>query len=178
MDKYGFKGSEQGVQEFSTGAVRDKQDVSKGRYDLISPLFLRRLAVVLAKGAEKYGERNWEAGIPMARSMDSLLRHSLQALEGQKDEDHLGHAACNLMFLIHTEEMVNRGMLDEELANLPDFTMDEHGEADHVFSPFVQVDGTENLPFKITVYNGSSFTGSISTTTPEVKEAFGEDLDD
>lgn len=85
------------------GAVRDVR-TGKGRYDLISPIALRRLAGVLERGSNKYSDRNWEKGIPMGRCMDSALRHLNQYLEGARDEDHLGQAMWNVMVMIHFEE--------------------------------------------------------------------------
>jgi hypothetical protein len=105
-------------QQFPTGAVRDT-NAGKGRPDLISPVALRRLAMVMQKGAEKYKERNWERGIDLGRLMESTLRHLNQYLEGDRSEDHLGHAMFGAMALIHTEEMIARGLLDSKLDNLP-----------------------------------------------------------
>ena len=115
-------------QEFSTGAVRD---AAKGKpmLGLISPIFMNRLGDWLTKGAEKYSPRNWEKGIPMQRTMDSLMRHTNDHREGNRDEDHLAAMACNIMFLIHTEEMVKRGLLSEELADMPQYLTD--GEEPH-----------------------------------------------
>lgn len=107
-------------QTFATGAVRDTID-GKPRLELISPLFLNRLGAWLAEGAKKYADRNWERGIPVDRSMGSLLRHINAHREGLTDEDHMAAAACNVMFIIHTEEMVNRGKLPAELANIPHY---------------------------------------------------------
>lgn len=107
-------------QQFSTGAVRDTLD-GKPRLELISPLFLNRLGAWLAEGAKKYADRNWERGIPADRSMGSLLRHINAHREGLTDEDHMAAAACNVMFIIHTEEMVKRGKLPAELANIPHY---------------------------------------------------------
>ena len=45
----------------------------KGRYDLISPRAMRRLARVFEDGAEGHGDRNWEQGILMSRFIDSAL---------------------------------------------------------------------------------------------------------
>lgn len=106
--------------EFGTGAVRDTGD-EKGAYELISPVFMKRLAVHLERGAKKYSARNWEQGMPMGRTMQSLIRHAFQYLEGRRDEDHLGAIACNIMFLIHYEEMIHRNVLPERLNDLPDF---------------------------------------------------------
>ena len=48
-------------QEFSTGSVRDTRK-GKGRFDLLPPKAIRRLAVHFESGAIKYGDRNWEKG--------------------------------------------------------------------------------------------------------------------
>ena len=105
---------------FETGAQRDTQE-GKYRPELISPVFVRRLGNWLALGAAKYEARNWEKGLPMDRSMGSLLRHLNQYREGERDEDHLAAAACNLMFLIHTGEMIERGRLPGELDDVPEY---------------------------------------------------------
>ncbi len=90
-------------EKFDTGAVRDIR-TGKGRYDLITPIAMRRLAAVYERGAGKYEARNWEKGIPMSRCLDSALRHIYNYLEGQRDEDHLAQAAWNLFAAIHFEE--------------------------------------------------------------------------
>ena len=129
--KYEMKDS--GVrEEFSTGAVRDTRD-GKGRYDLISPFAIKRLALVLEKGAAKYTARNWEKGWPLTRTLDSAIRHMYQYIEGKNDEDHLGHAMFNVMAAMHFEEMAARGVLDpSKIRDMPDYekreTASEGGE--------------------------------------------------
>jgi hypothetical protein len=91
-------------EQFDTGAVRDIR-VGKGRYDLITPLALRRLAIIMEKGAEKYDSRNWEKGMPFSRLLDSAIRHINQYLLGWQDEDHLAQACFNLFAIMHFEEM-------------------------------------------------------------------------
>lgn len=39
-------------------------------------------------GAKKYGERNWEKGIPVHCYIDSAVRHYLKYKRGDKDEPH------------------------------------------------------------------------------------------
>ena len=68
-----------GRERFSTGAVRDRAD-QKPRPELISPFAAERLAAWLRDGAKKYGDRNWEAGMPSERTLASLLRHILKRL--------------------------------------------------------------------------------------------------
>jgi hypothetical protein len=110
-------------QQFGTGAHRDTE-TGKPRPDLISVFARLRLAEVMAKGAEKYNPRNWEQGIPSSRFLASLYRHLLQFELGDTDEDHLGQAAFNLFGLIHNQEAVRRGILPEELLDLPSYDWD------------------------------------------------------
>ncbi len=49
--------------QFPTGAKRSG-DAESPRYDLISPIGLRRLAETYSEGARNYGDRNWENGFP------------------------------------------------------------------------------------------------------------------
>ena len=91
-----------GLQQWDTGAVRDVQD-GKPRFDLIDPNFLYRMADVMSKGADHYGEFNWTQGIPSQRYMASLLRHVFAYYNGDNSEDHLAAAAFNLMGLMRNE---------------------------------------------------------------------------
>ena len=110
--------------KFGTGAVRD-MSLGKGRYDLISPIALKRLAKHYQNGATKYGDRNWEKGIPLCSYVDSAMRHLNNYLEGLRDEDHLAAAAWNVFCLIHMEEMLERGLINKNLDNLPNYTKKE-----------------------------------------------------
>ena len=100
----GFTLKDSGKREdFPSGAVRDTRE-GKGRFDLISPYALRRLAQVYERGAKKYADRNWEKGFPYSRCIDSALRHIFQYIMGMRDEDHLAQALFNIMAVIHFEE--------------------------------------------------------------------------
>lgn len=54
-------------------------------------------------GAEKYGERNWEKGIPISSYIDSGVRHLLKYLNGETDEAHDRAFVWNLMCAIWTK---------------------------------------------------------------------------
>lgn len=88
---------------FASGAVRDMQE-GKGRCDLLPPAAILRLSRHFEAGARKYGERNWEKGIPIKSFIDSGLRHILKYMQGMDDEDHLVAAAWNLMCALEMEE--------------------------------------------------------------------------
>lgn len=49
---------------------------------------LQDLAIHFQKGAEHYGERNCEKGIPLWSFKDSAMRHAAQLFAGKKDEPH------------------------------------------------------------------------------------------
>ena len=89
-------------QNFSTGAVRESSS-GKGRFDLITPYGLDRLAHWYEQGAKKYADRNWEKGIPASRCLDSALRHLTKYMMGKTDEDHLAAAAWNIFAIMHYE---------------------------------------------------------------------------
>lgn len=102
--------------DFDTGARRD-QATGKGRYDLIPTLFLRRLAELLERGANKYGDRNWEKGMPLKVFLDSAFRHLVAVMEGKEDEDHPAQAAWNIMAFMQTLEWCRNGERSPELTN-------------------------------------------------------------
>ena len=89
--------------EFATGAVRDMHE-GKGRFDLLPMCVLMRLAKHYENGCLKYGDRNWEKGIPCHSFADSAMRHLVKYMDGWKDEDHLVAAIWNLCGLAWTEE--------------------------------------------------------------------------
>lgn len=89
--------------QFSTGAVRDMHE-GKGRFDLLPMCVLLRLARHYENGCIKYGDRNWEKGIPCHSFADSAMRHIVKYMDGWRDEDHLIAAIWNLCGLAWTEE--------------------------------------------------------------------------
>lgn len=99
--------------KFGTGAVRSS-DVEEFRYDLISPIGLREVARACAEGAEKYGDWNWEKGMPAHDLLNHAIAHIYGFLSGDRREPHLGHAAWNLLAAIHSHELwahLNEGNL-------------------------------------------------------------------
>lgn len=62
------------------------------------PMF-KDLAVHFQKGAEIYGERNCQKGIPAWSFKDSAMRHATQYFNHEEDEPHLISAIWNLWLL-------------------------------------------------------------------------------
>lgn len=106
-------------EEFSTGSKRDTRE-GKGRYDLVPPESLARLAGVYERGAKKYSANNWRLGQPQSRFMDSAIRHLFNYLGGDRSEDHLGQCAFNVFALMSQEERLKAGTLPAELNDLPE----------------------------------------------------------
>lgn len=65
------------------------------------PMF-KDLAVHFQKGAEIYGERNCQKGIPAWSFKDSAMRHATQYFNHEEDEPHLISAIWNLWLLAWT----------------------------------------------------------------------------
>jgi hypothetical protein len=108
----GFTVKDSGARrEFETGARRDMAS-NKERPDLISPFALRRVGRWLAMGAEKYGERNWEQGMPFSVFWASTMRHAIKWAMGWRDEDHLAAICFNVLAILHFEE-TGRAELDD-----------------------------------------------------------------
>jgi len=92
--------------EYVSGMQRDVQS-GKPRFDLLltdglpyKEQFLTRFAALLARGAEKYGERNWQLASSkeeLERFKASAHRHFIQWASGELDEDHAVAVAFNLM---------------------------------------------------------------------------------
>jgi len=106
------------IETYPSGANRSSRD-GKGRFDLISPLALTRLARHYENGAREHGERNWEGGFPISRCVDSALRHLSQYLAGDRSEDHLAAVAWQMFCALHFEEQIVLGRLPAELADVP-----------------------------------------------------------
>jgi hypothetical protein len=108
--------SEQAISTFNSGAVRSA-DANGTRYDLISPIALERWAAACAEGAAKYGDFNWEKGMPANDILNHAIRHLYKFLSGDRSEDHLGHALWNIGGAIHSLELwpeLNAGTLRGE----------------------------------------------------------------
>lgn len=123
------------VKEFNSGALRGSDPP---QYRLITEEFLYRIAQALTKGLEKYpnhedGLENWKHGDRAfaQAAYDHAMQHLLTWKEAgeypKAGDDHLAHAACNLMFLMWFETLgvwdpwaeENRRDVEEQLVEVP-----------------------------------------------------------
>lgn len=127
-------------QDFATGARRDVE-TGKPKYSTLSPTWLKklvlaaeetpdcrldllpieglvRLAALYGRGAKKYGEGNFEKGIPFKRVWDSAARHLFQYAEGDRSEDHAAAVAWNFFALMFYEAKIAAGELPRSLDDL------------------------------------------------------------
>jgi hypothetical protein len=96
-----------------------KFDSGKPMWELLPYDAIEEAVKILTSGANKYGSRNWEKGIPYGRIFGALMRHlnswwmsKVFGTDGKDPESgrsHLSHALCELLFLIAYEcrKMVN-----------------------------------------------------------------------
>jgi hypothetical protein len=85
-----------------------KYDQNKDTWHLLPFDAVTGIVKVLAFGAKKYGERNWENGMDWSRPYSALLRHLTAWWEGESTDQetgysHLWHAGCCIVFLIAFE---------------------------------------------------------------------------
>jgi hypothetical protein len=84
--------------------VGAKQSKVEYRLDLADTRAVFALGKTLHEGAEKYGEENWR-GIPAKEHINHALIHLYAYLAGDKQDEHLSHALCRIMFAIGVEEV-------------------------------------------------------------------------
>lgn len=70
---------------------------------------LLEVSIHFEEGAKKYGEHNWQKGIPTHRHIDSAVRHYLKYMRGDHDEPHdrafMWRLLCCIWTCIHKPEL-------------------------------------------------------------------------
>lgn len=109
--------------EFESGFVRDIQD-DKPRFDLMWPEGveyedqpLYRVAMLYAKGLQKYGLRNWEltnTEEELESFYASLDRHLNASRCGRTDEDHMAAVIFNAIGIMTLQAKLRLLERDEE----------------------------------------------------------------
>jgi len=108
-------------QEYQSGMKRDLQK-GKPNFHLICALnqnfsetMLYRWAMLMTRGADKYGERNWEkanSSEELERFKASAFRHMMQWLAGEEDEDHAAAVMFNINCAEYVKERLTNGNKD------------------------------------------------------------------
>ena len=98
---------ESGDKESLAKALREFADMK----EISISNMLLEVSMHYKQGAEKYGERNWEKGIPLHSYIDSGVRHFLKHIDGQTDERHDRAFVWNMLGAIwpmeHKPEMID-----------------------------------------------------------------------
>ena len=103
------------IARFRGGAKRRDQ---KPRFDLIPFEFLESVADVLTAGAARYGPCNWKRGKKdfFLDAWNHAFAHLQKFKDGDASEDHLGHLACNVAFMIWA---VENGVMSQDDFSAP-----------------------------------------------------------
>lgn len=85
----------------------------------VNSTLLLEVAKQFEDGAKKYGDSNWQKGIPVRCYIDSAVRHYLKYLRGDKDEPHdrafCWNILCCIWTCIHKPELNDYAMKKEEM---------------------------------------------------------------
>lgn len=95
IEKYIFNGDYKLLWDAIDFAVEEEGE------DIITAIL--DVSIHYEHGALKYGERNWEKGIPLHSYIDSGVRHYLKYLRGDTDEEHRRAFIWNMLCAIHTQ---------------------------------------------------------------------------
>lgn len=87
----------------------DRKNEGKMAWELVDFKSLEPMVEVLMFGAAKYAPNNWKKGQPTSEILGSLIRHLVsyqggETIDPESGKDHLGHAMCNLMFLVYNNK--------------------------------------------------------------------------
>lgn len=72
------------------------------------PTMLLEVAKHFEEGAKKYGENNWQKGLPVESYINSGVRHYLKWLRGDDDEPHDRAFCWNIICCIWTHRHCNK----------------------------------------------------------------------
>lgn len=108
---------------FSTGATREVKK-GKGKFHLVPPEYLIRLAKHYEKGGELHGNRNWEKGFELSSFVNSAYRHMIALQMGDESEDHVSALYFNAIGLDYTRKQIAAGKLPKSLDDISDIPED------------------------------------------------------
>lgn len=76
-----------------------RQSLKKWRFDLVHAGAFFVLGRILDRGSKEYGDWNW-LKIDVEDHLNSAIMHIYAYLNGDRSDDHLGHAFCRCMFAL------------------------------------------------------------------------------
>lgn len=79
------------------------KEFSEIRYGDLQTAMLE-VSIHYRDGCQKYGERNWEKGIPLHCYIDSGVRHYIKWLRGDEDEPHDRAFLWNMLGALWTQD--------------------------------------------------------------------------
>ena len=89
----------------------------EGSFKLDTTMLLE-VAKHFEEGAGKYGENNWQKGIPVKVYIDSAVRHYLKWLRGDVDEPHdrafCWNVMCGWWTCLHKPELNDYGKAEDQ----------------------------------------------------------------
>jgi hypothetical protein len=92
----------------------------KPQWSLVDFKSLEPLVRVMEYGAKKYERFNWQKGLDLNQTLESLARHLFALMRGEivdpeSGEKHIGHIFCNAMFWeYHYNKQLNEEARKEE----------------------------------------------------------------
>lgn len=92
-----------GNTEWLYGALSAFLSIPEAPFDGWADMWLE-VSIHFEEGAKKYGEYNWQKGIPTSRYINSAVRHYLKWLRGDTDEPHHRAFVWNILCCIWTSE--------------------------------------------------------------------------
>lgn len=112
-----FEVKDSGVrQEYASGMRRDTQEGKPNFLLAVDGPMFARYAEHMTKGAAKYGARNWQladSAEELERFKASALRHMMQWLDGNVDEDHAAAVWFNINAAEHVKERLDVAVDDK-----------------------------------------------------------------
>lgn len=89
-----------------------------GRFYSSIPSMFLEVSKHFEEGAEKYGENNWQKGLPVECYLNSAVRHYLKWLRGDADEPHdrafCWNIICAMWTCNHKPELNGYALEEEE----------------------------------------------------------------
>jgi len=91
-------------QDLSNPQEAARFDKGKLRMELVPSVAMEALAAIFGNGADKYGDFNWQKGLPWLQPYASCMRHLLAWWEGEdldqeSGQPHIYHAMANLVMI-------------------------------------------------------------------------------